>query len=101
MKPKEHRIPCINGLINASPKDLVIKEDTVWHLIGWGSFVDDHAIRWENGEIERYNQLVSSIRLFPASFYTITYRPTEAGSDMVGDLDRESTMRMKFNVELD
>ncbi|KAI8876307.1 Cupredoxin [Backusella circina FSU 941] len=101
MKPKDHRIPCINGLATASPKDLVIKADTIWHLIGWGTFVDDHNIRWENGEVERYNELIGSIRLFPASFYTITYRPTQAGIDVVGDLDRDSTMRMRFYVVLD
>ncbi|CEG75964.1 hypothetical protein RMATCC62417_10927 [Rhizopus microsporus] len=92
----------INGLVNSSPIDLVFKKKkVVWHLIGWGTFWDTQYVKWENARVTLNGKRTHQVRLYPASFYTVTLQFKESGQWKFGYLDRESEgMIMHYNVSL-
>ncbi|KAI9251553.1 hypothetical protein BY458DRAFT_523818 [Sporodiniella umbellata] len=102
MKSKSHIYSVINGLINSSPPDLIFrKKKVVWHLVAWGTFWDTHHIKWSHGDITFHNKKVNQIRLYPASFYTVTLTFKTSGQYKFGNLDNEGAgMVMYYNVSL-
>ncbi|RCH77731.1 hephaestin-like 1, partial [Rhizopus stolonifer] len=65
----------INGLVSSSPKDLVVKVNTTWHLIGWGTYWDMRNVQWQNAQIYWDEEQVDHIRIMPASFQTAIITP--------------------------
>ncbi|KAI8986445.1 Cupredoxin [Pilobolus umbonatus] len=89
----------INGLIKSSPSDLILHPNSMWHLIGWGSFRDNQQVKWENELIDLNGRQVDHVRLLPASFYTVYTSKSRKGRHKFGLLDQEdSEMVMYYNV---
>lgn len=97
-----NRFNVINGLISSSPNDLVVKKkSTDWHLLGWGTYWDVQYVKWEKGKVEWNDEIVSNVRLMPASFKTITLTSNSSGMFNFGSLDNQKGgMIMQYAVDI-
>lgn len=97
-----NRFNVINGLIASTPNDLVVrKKSTDWHLLGWGTYWDVQYVKWEKGKVEWNDEIVSNVRLMPASFKTITLTSNSSGLFNFGSLDNQKGgMIMQYAVDI-
>ena len=97
-----NKFHAINGLVHAAPKDLIIKKNsTLWHLLGWGTFVDVQYVKWEHGSLNLNGENVNHVRLMPASFKTATVQLDQNGKFAFGSLDNKTLgMVMTYSVDL-
>ncbi|OBZ86865.1 Hephaestin-like protein 1 [Choanephora cucurbitarum] len=70
-----NQFPSINGLISSSPKDLIIKPGTTWHLIGWGTYWDMQKMYWQDSQVKLNGESVDHVRIMPASFHSLVVTP--------------------------